>query len=68
VTPKGLIFNRPYLRARHGLGLATWALGDMAEAERLFLRLLWRDPSDGTGARFLVQEVRDGFAYGESDL
>lgn len=68
VTPKGLIFNRPYLRALHGLGLATWAIGDMEGAERLFLRLLWRDPSDGTGARFLIREVRDGVRYAESDL
>lgn len=68
VTPKGLLFNRPYLRALHGLGLSTWALEDMKEAERLFLRLLWRDPADGAGARFLVQDVRDCVEYGESEL
>lgn len=63
VTPKGLIDNRPYLRCLHGLGLASWALGDAEAAERLFARLLWRDPADGAGARFLVQAVRDGVAY-----
>lgn len=63
VTPKGFIDNRPYLRALHGLGLARWALGAAEEAERLFAKLLWRDPADGAGARFLIQAVRDGIDY-----
>ena len=66
VTPKGLIDNRPYLRALHGLGLAAWALGDNEEAERLFARLLWRDPSDGAGARFLLEDLRRGARYEEA--
>ena len=66
VTPKGLIDNRPYLRALHGLGLAAWALGDREEAERLFARLLWRDPSDGAGARFLLEDLRRGARYEEA--
>lgn len=67
VTPKGFIDNRPYLRALHGLGLAHWALGDAETAEHLFARLLWRDPADGAGARFLIQAVRDGIEYEEFD-
>jgi hypothetical protein len=67
VTAKGWLDNRPYIRVLHGLGLAAWALGDTKEAERLFDKLLMRDPSDGTGARFLVQAVRDGVAYEEYD-
>ena len=63
VTPKGFLDNRPYLRALHGFGLATWALGDAAEAEQSFAQLLWRDPADGAGARFLIQAVRDGIDY-----
>ncbi|MDZ7801979.1 MAG: hypothetical protein U5K81_14465 [Trueperaceae bacterium] len=63
VTPKGLLDNRPYLRCLHGLGLATWALGDAQEGGRVFERLLRRDPSDGAGARFLLQAVRDGLTF-----
>lgn len=63
VTSRGLLDNRPYLRCLHGLGLATWALGDMDEAARLFERLLRRDPDDGSGARFLLPAVREGVAY-----
>ena len=62
LTPKGWVDNRPYLRALHGMGLAAWALGDVVEAERCFAKLLWRDPSDGAGARFLLHDVRAGVA------
>lgn len=63
VTSRGLIDNRPYLRSLHGLGLATWALGDAEASERWFAHLLWRDPGDGAGARFLLRAVRDGVSY-----
>lgn len=62
LTPRGWIDNRPYLRALHGMGLAARELGDVARAERCFAKLLWRDPSDGAGARFLLHDVRAGRA------
>ncbi|MDR9392674.1 MAG: hypothetical protein RI554_11685, partial [Trueperaceae bacterium] len=60
LTPKGWIENRPYLHALHGLGLAAWALGRHEEARRTFARLLWRDPRDGAGARFLIAHLDAG--------
>jgi len=67
LTPRGLIDNRPYTRALHGLALAAWALGKLAEAEEYFSRLLLRDPDDGSGARFNLKAVRDGQAFDESE-
>lgn len=67
LTPRGLIDNRPYTRALHGLALAAWALGKLAEAEEYFSLLLLRDPDDGSGARFNLKAVRDGQAFDESE-
>jgi hypothetical protein len=54
----GRVDNRPFLRCLHGYGLSTWRLGRFEEAERTFDRLLWLNPSDNQGARFLVGAVR----------
>lgn len=53
------IDNRPYLRCLHGYGLALWRLERFGEAEEVFERLLWLDPSDSLGVRFLIPEVRE---------
>jgi tetratricopeptide (TPR) repeat protein len=53
----GNIDNRPYLRCLHGYGLALWRLERFGEAEEVFERLLWLDPSDGIGIRLLIPEV-----------
>lgn len=63
LLPWGYIDNRPYLRCVHGYGLCLWRLGRLDEAERLFRRMLWLNPSDNQGARFLLNEVRAGFAW-----
>ncbi len=60
VLPWGLIDNRPYLRCMKGLGLCLWRLGRFEEAERVFARMLWLNPSDNQGVRFLVGDVRAG--------
>jgi len=58
VLPWGLIDNRPFLRCIHGYGLCLWRLGEFNEAEHIFQRMLWLNPSDNQGARFLIEEVK----------
>jgi len=54
----GHIDNRPFLRCIHGYGLCLWRLGRFDEAEHVFHRMLWLNPSDNQGVRFHVDEVR----------
>jgi hypothetical protein len=61
--PWGLIDNRPFLRCTHGYGLCLWRLGRFDEAERVFERLLWINPSDNQGVRFLIDEVKAKIAW-----
>jgi hypothetical protein len=56
----GLIDNRPFLRCMSGFGLCLWRLDRFREAERVFERMLWLNPSDNQGVRFLIGEVRAG--------
>jgi tetratricopeptide (TPR) repeat protein len=63
VLPWGLIDNRPYLRCMHGYGLCLWRLGRFDEAERIFHRMLWLNPSDNQGVRFLIDEVKTKTAW-----
>jgi hypothetical protein len=56
--PWGWIDNRPFLRCMHGYGLCLWRLGRFEEAGRVFDRMLWLNPSDNQGVRFLVDQVR----------
>lgn len=53
-----LIDNRPFLRCLQGYGLCLWRLKRWDEAERVFERMLWINPSDHQGARFLLPDVR----------
>ncbi len=65
LLPWGLIDNRPFLRCMHGFCLCLWRLGQFEEAERVFDRMLWLNPSDNQGARFLIDEVRERRAWDE---
>lgn len=58
VLPWGCIDNRPFLRCMHGFGLCLWRLKRFEEAGRIFDRMLWLNPSDNQGVRFLVDQVR----------
>jgi tetratricopeptide (TPR) repeat protein len=58
LLPWGFIDNRPVLRCLHGFGLCCWRLGRFEEAERVLQRMLWLNPSDNQGARFLIDAVR----------
>jgi len=63
LLPWGYIDNRPFLRCMHGFGLCLWRLGRFDEAERIFERMLWLNPSDNQGVRFLIEEVRAKTAW-----
>jgi hypothetical protein len=58
VLPWGWIDNRPFLRCMNGFGLCLWRLGRFDEAGRVFDRMLWLNPSDNQGVRFLIDQVR----------
>lgn len=54
LLPWGLIDNRPFLRCLHGYGLCLQQLDRTAEAIGAFERMLWLNPTDNQGARFLL--------------
>jgi len=58
VLPWGITNNRPFLRCMHGYALCLWRLSRFDEAERVFDRMLWLNPSDNQGVRFLIDEVK----------
>lgn len=60
LLPWGRINNRPFLRCMHGYGLCLWRLGRFEEAAGIFDRMLWLNPSDNQGARFLIDDVKAG--------
>ena len=60
LLPWGHIDNRPFLRCMHGYGLCLWRLERFGETEQVFERMLWLNPSDNQGMRFLIDEVRAG--------
>ena len=60
VLPWGHINNRPFFRCLHGYGLCLWRMGRTDEAEQVFDRMLWLNPSDNQGIRFMLPQVRAG--------
>ncbi len=50
----GNVPTRPYMRARHNLGLVFWRQGKYREAIREFEELLRRNPHDNQGARYVI--------------
>ena len=63
----GLIDNRPFLRCMHGFGLCLWRLRRFKEAAGIFHRMLWLNPSDNQGARFLIGDVAAKVAWEDSE-
>jgi hypothetical protein len=49
-----------------GFGLCLWRLGRFQEADRIFDRMLWLNPSDNQGVRFLIDDVRERVAWEKS--
>lgn len=66
LLPWGHVDNRPFLRCLHGYGLCLWRLGRFDKAGRVFERMLWLNPSDNQGVRFLRQDVGAGKAWEEN--
>ena len=62
----GWIDNRPFLRCMHGYGLCLWPLGHFKDAHRIFQRMLWLNPSDNQGVRFMLDDVRTKRAWEDS--
>jgi hypothetical protein len=58
VLPWGMLDNRPFLRCLQGFGLCLWREERFKEAAAVFDRMLWLNPSDNQGARFLIDPVR----------
>ena len=59
----GFIDNRPFLRCMHGYGLTLWRLGRFKEAQQIFERMLWLNPSDNQGVRFEIESVRANLVW-----
>jgi hypothetical protein len=53
----GCLDNRPFLRCLHGYGLCLWRLEEFKAAAEVFRRMLWFNPGDNQGVRFIVGEV-----------
>jgi tetratricopeptide (TPR) repeat protein len=67
VLPWGLIDNRPFLRCLHGFGLCLWRLGRIDEAAEVFRRILWMNPADNQGIRFLQLDLAAGRSWDECE-
>jgi hypothetical protein len=61
----GRVLNRPFLRCLHGYGLCLWRLGRHHEAAAVFERMLWLNPGDNQGIRFLLPQVQAGESWEE---
>lgn len=68
VLPWGLVDNRPFFRCLHGYALCLWRLGNVSDAGKHFERMLWLNPSDNQGVRFLLDDVKKGVSWDESRL
>lgn len=63
----GLLETRPYMRARHGLALVSWRMGERDEAVLHYQDMLRLNPGDNQGIRYtlldaLLELGRDGDA------
>ena len=62
----GQIYNRPFLRCLHGYALCLWRLERIADAQRVFERILSLNPNDNQGVRFCWEDVRSGRSWKET--
>lgn len=61
----GRVDNRPFLRCMSGYGLCLWRVERNDEAAAVFERMLWLNPTDNQGVRFLLPQVRAGERWEE---
>ena len=59
----GSINNRSFLRCCHGYGLCLWRLGELEKAKELFTRMVWWNPADNQGIRFLLDSLEKGESW-----
>jgi len=55
----GNIYNRPYLRALHGLVLLQWRKNEFEKAAATACKMLRLNPSDNHGIRFIIDEIKN---------
>lgn len=67
LLPWGCLNNRPFLRCLSGYGLCLWRFGRLREAEKVFARMLWLNPTDNQGARFNLYNVKEGKVWQEEE-
>ncbi|WP_433434909.1 hypothetical protein [Nonomuraea sp. CA-141351] len=68
VLPWSRIENRPFMRARLGLALAWWRLGDFDNAATVLRTSLWINPADNQGLRDLLPPVEARTPYEEAAI
>lgn len=59
----GLIDNRPFLRCLHGYGLCCWRLGELTRARKVFERMIWLNPTDNQGIRFILAALDESKSW-----
>lgn len=67
LLPWGYVHNRPFLRCLAGYGLCLWRFGRMRDAEKVFTRMLWLNPTDNQGARYNLYNVKEGKVWHENE-
>ena len=63
VFPWGLIDNRPFLRCLHGLGITLYRQRNVVDAMSIFQKMIWFNPNDNQGARFLTDSLVKGIKW-----
>ena len=58
VLPWGHINNRPFHRCLHGVALCFWRDDEYEQATLVLDRMLWLNPWDNLGARFVIEKVK----------
>lgn len=66
LLPWGIIDNRPFLRCMHGFGLCLWRSGKFEKAKSHFERILWLNPLDNQGIRFILADLNAGKTWEEA--
>jgi len=65
LLPWGCVHNRPFLRCLSGYGLCLWRFGRLRDADKVFTRMLWLNPTDNQGARFNLSDTKEGKTWHE---
>ena len=66
IFPWSLIDNRPFFRCLHGLGLCFYRQKKPIEALTIFSKMIWMNPVDNQGVRFLIDDLSNGLTWEES--